>query len=220
MAAKKRKMSAAQKAALAKGRKAAAAKRRKSTKKATPAKKKTARKKAVRKPIKKRSSPPMAKKKRSSAKKKGPSKTRRVARRAKGLVGGVMPMMTDAALAVAGGVAAGFLANKVPIADPRIKAALPIVAGLGISMTVGKKNKMAEGIAKGMVILGTVAVVKQFAPNVPMLAGEDDYDSLPYYNDPEMLGMEVDDFDDLDDDMMGGPVQIAADEPYYSPADL
>ena len=166
---KKRTMSAAQKTALAKGRKKAAANRRKVTKKKAPAKKKTTAKRKVVKTTKKRSPVKMAKRK-SSAKKKGSSKARKVARRARGFLGksGVGNMVQDAALAVAGGIAAGFLANKVPVADPRIKAALPIVAGLGLSMTIGKKNKLAEGIAKGMVILGTVAVVKQFAPYIPI----------------------------------------------------
>lgn len=203
---KKRTMTAKQKAALAK-------RRGTTTRKKKAAPKKKAARKTAKTSTKKRSAP-MAKKKKGTVKKR----VRSAARRAKGFLGkaGVGPIIQDAALAVGGGVAAGFLSNKLPIADPRIKAAAPIVGGIGLAMTVGKKNPMVKGVAQGMVILGTVALIKQFAPNVPMLAGEEDDLLLPSDYDMPMLG--YDDFED--DDLMGEPVQIGADDSYYSPADL
>lgn len=211
---KKRTMSAKQKAALAKGR-AALKKKRGGTSKKRAAPKKKAARKTVKTSTKKRSAP-MARKKKASVKKRVSS----AARRAKGFLGkaGVGPIVRDSALAVGGGIAAGFLSNKLPIQDPRLKAAAPVIGGLALAMTVGKKNPMVKGVAQGMIILGTVAMVRQFAPNVPMLAGEEDDYLLPDYS-PDMLGYTDEDFDFEDDDLMGEPVQIGEDT-YYSPADL
>lgn len=232
---KKRKMSPAQKAALAKGRKALAAKRksggtakRKTRKtatakrKAAPKRKTAARKTAKRKTVK-RSNPTMARKKRKSG---GGfrKKARRAAGRARGFLkaAGAKDILMEAGTAVAGGIAAGFIANKLPIADARIKAAMPIVGGMAIAATIGKKNKIARGIGTGMVVLGTVSIIKQFAPNIPMLAGEDelmlipDYGALPYAG--EMVDLGEDEYDDESIATMGEMVDLGEDEPYLSPA--
>lgn len=159
---KKRKASKAQLAALARGRKKLKAKRRTSVvskPKRTTTKRKTG-------------GVTMAKRKRRTTSKRATAKryvssVRNFARKSKATA-----MLTDAAFAVAGGVASGFLTSKVPIADARVRSFLPIIAGIVVAGTLGQKNAIAMKVAQGMVILGTVSAFKQFAPGVPMLAGE------------------------------------------------
>lgn len=236
MQKKKRKMSAAQKAALAKGRAALARKRKsgsKTTKRKTTTKKRaTAKKKAAtpkkktttRKTVAKRKT---VKRSSSMAKKKSgvKGKARRAAGRARNFLrkSGAKGILMDAGTAVAGGIAAGFLVNKLPIADPRIKSAAPIIGGLALAMTIGKKNQIAKGIGTGMVVLGAVSVIKQMAPQVPMLAGESDYQLLPNYAALPYSGETVDlGYNDFDDDSlatMGETVDLGEDV-YVSPASI
>lgn len=225
---KKRTMSAAQKAALAKGRKALAAKRGGTKKRKTAKRKsapKAARKTAKRKTVKK-GNPPMAKKRRKARSGGGFKKrARRAVGRARGFFGkasGPLAVVKDAALAVGGGIAAGVIANKLPVADPRIKAAAPIAAGIALAATIGRKNEMAKGFATGMVVLGAVALLKQVAPNVPMLAGEQEMMYVPQY-DPALLGYdgEMVDLGQDDDELayMGESVELG-EEDYVSPANF
>lgn len=223
MAKKKRTMSAAQKAALSKGRKALAAKRGKRK----PAKRKTA-VKTARKTVKRKTATkglPIMAKRRKKARSGGgfKAKARRAVGRARGFFGrssGPMQVVKDAALAVGGGIAAGVIANKLPIADPRLKAAAPIAAGIALAATLGRKNDMAKGFATGMIVLGAVALLKQIAPNVPMLAGEQEMMYVPQipYN-PEMYGENVNlGQDDGELAYMGENVELG--EEYVSPASL
>lgn len=145
-------------------------------------------------------------------------KARRTYSRARGFLskqGDVMMILQDTALAVGGGVAAGVISNQLPIADPRLKSAAPIVAGILLATTMGRKNKMVRGIANGMVVLGAVSLVKQLMPNIPMLAGEDDVLYLP--DETDMLGYDPDDEEELTE-LTGETVDLGTD--YVSPADL
>lgn len=128
-------------------------------------------------------------------------------------------MLKNAGLAIAGGIGAGFLANKLPITDKRVKSALPIVAGIVLSGTLGSKNKMVKGVAEGMVILGAVSLFKQLAPNVPFLAGDTQYyipAGIPY-NPQQQLEFEDSGMGEVV--RMGEVVKMGMDE-YYSPADI
>lgn len=224
MVKKKRKMSAAQKAALAKGRAKMAAKRSgRKAKKSAP--KKTARKTVKRKTVKK-GIPIMAKKRRKARSGGGGfrGKARRAVSRARGFFGkasGPLAVVKDAALAVGGGIAAGVIANKLPVADPRIKAAAPIAAGIALAATLGRKNEMAKGFATGMVVLGAVALLKQVAPNVPMLAGEEEMMYVPQLPGPGgYMGGEMVELGEDDGELavMGENVELG--EEYVSPANL
>lgn len=224
MAKKKRTMSAAQKAALAKGRAKMAAKRgKRKVKKSAP--KTAARKTAKRRTVKK-GLPIMAKRRKKARSGGGgfKGKARRAVSRARGFFGkssGPMSVVKDAALAVGGGIAAGVIANKLPIADPRIKAAAPMLAGIALAATMGRKNDMAKGFATGMVVLGAVALLKQLAPNVPMLAGEEEMMYVPQLNyNPGMMGGEMVDLGQDDGELayMGENVELG--EEYVSPANL
>lgn len=218
---KKRKvMSAAQKKALAKGRAALKAKRSKTASKRKPAKKAV---RTIARTITKSKGATMAKRKaRKSTSGSVKGRARRTITRARGFLGkhsGAVEVVKNSALAVGGGIAAGVLANKLPITDARIKAAAPIAAGILLAATLGKKNQMINGFATGMVVLGGVALLKQLAPNVPMLAGEQEMVYIPNYPDNyggEMLQLGLDEDEDIAS--MGENVQLG--EEYFSPADL
>jgi hypothetical protein len=226
MAAKKRKMSAAQKAALAKGRaKLAAKKKSVKPKKTTQKRKVKAKAKSVKRQPKTGTKVAIMAKRRkktrsSSSFGKKAKRTYSRAKRALGKYSGTMAVVKDAAIAVGGGLAAGVLANKLPISDPRIKAAAPIAAGIALAATLGRKNKMAQGFATGMVVLGAVAMLKQLAPNVPMLAGEEEMmyvPQIPY--SPSMEGEMVNLGQDSGElAYMGENVELGDD--YVSPASM
>lgn len=158
-----KKASAKQLAALAKGR----ATRKRNLRAATSTKRKTV-KTAVRKKA--------ATRKTTTRKKSGGTtvKARGAVRKARAFVrkSGAVKMLTDAGLAIVGGITSGYITSKVPITDSRVRSAIPIVTGIVIAGTAGKRNPMALQVAKGMVVLGAVSLFKQLAPGVPMLAGE------------------------------------------------
>lgn len=206
-AKKKRKASPAQLAALARGR----AKRKANT----GGSKKRKVSKSVSLPVKQEKKT-MAKKKSSTA----TTKKRSVKSTFKGIGGrakGMVPMIKDVGIAVAGGIGANVLVNKLPIASPKMKAALPLVAGLLVSSVLGKKKPMFREIGHGMAVIGAIALLKQFAPNVPMLAGEDEMVLIPegYAGDMLQLGY------DEDPDLMGDMLQLGDEsEEYVSPASM
>lgn len=193
---KKRTLTKAQRDALAKGRKRLAAKRRRSS----VVKKKTSTTK------RKSGGSPMARKKRKST--RTTSRRRSYVRTARNFArkSRAVEMLTDAGLAVVGGVTSGWLTSKVPIADSRIRSALPIISGIVVAGTLGTRNKIAMKVAQGMVVLGTVSLFKQLAPGVPMLAG-DKVIMLPYVPDNSM-GMKVRLGADRKNERMGIPVKL------------
>lgn len=211
---KKRKASPAQKAALARGRAALAKKRKPSTKKAS------TRKKA--KPVNKQVLiiQPTQEKKVMARKKAGGSSSgstqKGKSKRFAGVAGkakGMIPVVKEVAAAVAGGVVAGAVANKLPIADNRIKAALPVVAGILLAGTIGKKNSMMRELGAGMAVIGSIGLIKQLMPNVPVLAGEDEVYVIPDANGyaGEMMQLGYD-----NDNYMGEMMQLGNE--YLSPA--
>ena len=116
-------------------------------------------------------------------------------------------VVKNAAIAAGGGIAAGMLANKLPIANPKLKAIIPIVAGVALATTIGRKKHMFHELGTGMVVLGVVALVRQLAPTVPMLAGEDDGEQL--------LGF-MDDQGQQELSYGGEPMQIGDDDEFSS----
>ncbi len=208
---KKRSLSVAQKRALAKGRAALAAKRKTAIK---PKRKKAATRKVPTTSIVVYEKP----KNRKIAKKstggksmaKAKSTVKKYSGAARGFLkkAGMQKSITDAATAVAGGVLAGLLVNKIPVKDARIKALLPIIAGIGIAGTIGTKNAMVKGVSNGMIILGTVALFKKLAPNVPMLAGEEVF-YFPNYSPDALPNYSGNTFD------MGDDVDLGFDEADY-----
>lgn len=201
--------------------------RKKTVKKAVrrkPVKRKVARKKVVRKkvarkkPVKRKSVKKTVRKKVKSIKRKV---VRAVAKRKKSYKKkagkairriasskGMQDTLMKGGGVVAGAVGAGVMANYVPIKDPRIKAIMPIVAGLLLSNVKMFKGKMGQAMTLGMVAAGGLAIVKQFAPQVPVLAGEADLvDYLtPEEQEAAMLGYYPEDEED-DENYLGASIE-------------
>ena len=90
----------------------------------------------------------------------------------------IMGFATDIISVGAGAVGASFIAQKIPVANAKIKALIPIALGLGIGMTKLGRNRMAKSAAGGMIAVGTLSLVKQFFPTVPLLSGADDAETV------------------------------------------
>lgn len=105
---------------------------------------------------------------------------------------------------VGGAIAAGFAANKLPVADPKIKAG--IVTALGIVLTTMVKNEMVKSLGLGMSIMGGTALVRAFAPNLPLMGEEQIQltDSQVKAIERQLEG--DDDMEGIDDDDMMGAV--------------
>lgn len=117
--------------------------------------------------------------------------------------------------AAAGAIGAGVVANMIPLPDPRMKAALPIVAGVVLGMSKMGRTNVMKSASVGMISAGALALVRQLAPKVPLLAGEDQ-EMLDYVpgNDEELalLGYDEENYDDFSGssvDLDGESVEVA-----------
>lgn len=140
-----------------------------------------------------------------------------------------MNIVKNTGVAIAGGLIAGVLANKLPLPDPRMKAAAPAIAGLLLAMTIGRKNALAGQLAMGMLSIGGVSLIRTLAPGVPLLAGEGDDSESPEllgYNPIQELqysgyGPDEDELEVSGKVDMSGRVRMGDDFiQYRSPADL
>lgn len=123
----------------------------------------------------------------------------------------IVKPIVNTAIAVGGGVAGSIIANKLPIADSRIKAALPLGLGIALGMSkIGRKNKMAEAAATGMMIVGGLALLRQFAPTLPLLAGENDIDVTDVNGN--LLGAPVDLMGIADQSTLDDYEELSADD--------
>jgi len=95
---------------------------------------------------------------------------------------GIVPMLTQGAIGAAGAIGSAFIASKIPGVSPKFKPAIPLALAVALLM-FGKKIPMSKAIAFGCVVSGAMGFVKQFAPNVPLLAGVD--------SAPELTGEEM-----------------------------
>lgn len=115
-----------------------------------------------------------------------------------------MKTLITGAVAVGGGVAASMAAHYIPIANPKAKAAIPILLGMVLaSLPLARKNKMVHAAAIGSVVVGAMSLVRQMAPNVPLLTGDMQYYGgdmyVPQYGEqaamlgyPAQMGGELD----------------------------
>lgn len=170
--------------------------------------KKVTRKKAVRRKVaKKPQRKPVQKRKVASMAKKKKTTTRRRRRRNPG-AGKPMELLTNGAIGLGGAIGSGIVANMLPIPQPGLKAALPLAVGVGVALSPMAKMKGAQYFALGAMIMGGIALTKQFAPQIPFIAGEDemlDYVG-PGYEEQAMLGMEDESI--YDDDLAGESFSI------------
>lgn len=146
---------------------------------------------------------------------------------------GMMKTVQEAAGVVGGAVGAGVLANMVPLPDPRMKAIIPLAAGILLATTKMGRTVLVKNMALGMMAAGGLAVVRQFMPNVPLLAGEDDM-YLDYVPDDQerraMLGQEDDlllgqDEQDIDEALDGdsellGTQALLGEEKWLTPSSM
>ena len=180
-------------------------------------KKKVVKKKVVKKKVvKKKTIKKIVKKIRKVAtvakKKKQVTKRRRSVPRG----GKIQRALIGGGAAAAGAIGAGVAANFIPIPNPKIKAAIPILMGIVLAATKIGRGQVMQTVSAGMIAAGALAVTKQLAPNVPLLAGEDDemvfipsneeeamlgYTEPNMLGEPEYVGDEIDDI--IDSEMMG-----------------
>jgi len=113
----------------------------------------------------------------------------------------------NGAVAIGGGVASSMAAHYIPIANPKIKAVIPIAIGLALGvMPMTRRNKVMQSVALGSIIVGGLSLVRQMLPTVPLLTG-DIYEGetmyVPQYGEaPAMLGYPATFGDNLDGEVI------------------
>ena len=129
--------------------------------------------------------------------KKTTKKTTRRRSRVSGIgsVKGIGTMLTNAALATGGYVAATMLGKFVPGSNNLIKGGAKIAAGVATSKFI--KGNAGQALAMGMAIAGVVDVAKQFAPNLISGIGEDPTLLISGVEDIDSLG-ELDSLGEMD----------------------
>lgn len=109
----------------------------------------------------------------------GGTKHRRRARRLHGAPRmDLMGLVTDIVGVGVGAVGASFVAQKLPFPNAKIKALIPIALGLGLGLTKFGRGRVAKSAAGGMIAVGTLSLVKQFFPTIPLLSGADDAETV------------------------------------------
>jgi hypothetical protein len=129
--------------------------------------------------------------------KKTAKKTTRRRSRVSGIgsVKGIGTMLTNAALATGGYVAATMLGKFVPGSNNLIKGGAKIAAGVATSKFI--KGNAGQALAMGMAIAGVVDVAKQFAPNLISGIGEEPTLLISGMEDIDSLG-ELDSLGEMD----------------------
>lgn len=133
--------------------------------------------------------------------KKATKKTTRRRSRVSGIgsVKGIGTMLTNAALATGGYVAATMLGKFVPSDNNLVKGGAKVAAGVAVSKFI--KGNAGQALALGMSIAGVVDVAKQFAPGLISGIGEEPTLLISGVEDVNTLG-EIDQLGNLDE--LGG----------------
>lgn len=223
---KKRIISAKQKAALAKGRKALAAKRISGTKRS-----KARKRSSVSAPSKSIiiHTDSLGGRKMVTRKKRRVSTVKKASRRRRshryygaskistnpfiaGIIRGV--------LGVGGAVGSSFIANKVPM-PANIKPLLPVALGIGLGASkLARRSPLIGDLAIGMVIAGGIASVKQYLPQVQILAGEEELFGAPVLSQEEAALLGYDEPDDIEN-LLGAPEDYRGEEEIFvNPSDV
>lgn len=132
----------------------------------------------------------------------------------RGTAKSLTPTLKTVTLAVGGAVAAGAIANKLPLTNTKLKAAAPLLFGVLLSGIVGRKNAMVKEIGTGMAVIGAMSLLKQYLPNVPVLAGEDTIVYIPEGYIPQQNG----EYTKLG--YSGETIRFGEEERYLSPASM
>lgn len=87
-----------------------------------------------------------------------------------------MAIVTEVAGIGAGAIAGSFVANmaaKIPfLANPKIKAVVPLLLGIVVSQLKIGQKKLIRDIATGSIAVGTISLIRNMLPSLPLLAGE------------------------------------------------
>lgn len=94
-------------------------------------------------------------------------------RRYHGGMGKLRPVaiLTEVAGLAGGAIAGSFLAKIVPIANTKIKALIPIVAGVALGQLKFGRSGIGKDMASGMITIGSLSLARQFVPQIPVFAG-------------------------------------------------
>lgn len=84
----------------------------------------------------------------------------------------MMNTLKDGAGVVGGVIGASAIAKMFPIANPKIKAIVPIGLGIILSMTKFGRKGVMKNVALGSVAIGALSLVKQLAPSLPLMGDE------------------------------------------------
>lgn len=100
-------------------------------------------------------------------------KSRRARRYHGAAIGKLKPIaiLTEVGGLAAGAVAGGFIAKFVPVANTKIKALGPILAGVILSQLKIGRAGIGKNIAQGAIAIGALSLAKQFIPQIPVFAG-------------------------------------------------
>jgi hypothetical protein len=90
-------------------------------------------------------------------------------------IGAVGSTAMSVAYTIAGGVAAQLVSKFVPIANEKIKAAIPVAVGLVLPRFV--KGAAGQGLANGMVAVGGIKLIQSFGVlnGIGAVASDSDY---------------------------------------------
>lgn len=90
-------------------------------------------------------------------------------------IGAVGSTAMSVAYTIAGGVAAQLVSKYVPVANEKIKAAIPVAVGLFLPKFV--KGAAGQGLANGMIAVGGIKLVQSFGVlnGIGAVASDSDY---------------------------------------------
>ena len=87
---------------------------------------------------------------------------------------GGLGLGVDIAGLLAGAIGLSFVASFIPIKQPKIKALIPIIAGLaGLFVPAVNKNRFANRAALGAIAIGSYSMTKQLVPQIPLMGAAD-----------------------------------------------
>jgi hypothetical protein len=145
---------------------------------------------------------------------------------------GIMKNVMHAGMIAAGGIGGAFAAKFIPIPNAKIKAAVPLILGVGLGMLKIARKPAIANLATGAAAVGILSLVKAFVPSIPTLAGDEYMGDEVYLpssgEEAAMLGIpyQGDEYgEEYGDDFSGaediqGEVEALQAEGFRSPADI
>lgn len=80
-------------------------------------------------------------------------------------------ILTEVAGLAGGAIAGSFLAKVVPVANTKVKALIPILAGVVLGQMKFGRSGIGKDAAQGMIAIGSLSLARQFVPQIPVFAG-------------------------------------------------